>query len=80
MCRWAFGSSNWEIGPINIETARLEAHFLDFVGFPLALLFQRTLHRGKSKPTRRNSNNARLTPAAISDQSLELTWDIGKDS
>ena len=74
-----FRGANWEIGPINIETDRL-AFLSEFVGRPLPSYFG--AHRRWALEADYNGAqlSARLTPAAISGQSLELTWDIGNDS
>jgi hypothetical protein len=74
-----FQGANLEIGPINIETARL-AFLSEFAGMPLPSYFG--VHRRWVLAADYNGTqvSARLTPDAISDQSLELTWDVGKDS
>ena len=74
-----FQDANWEIGPINIETTRL-AFLSEFAGRPLPSYFG--THRRWVLAADYNGAqvSAQLTPAAISDQSLELTWDLGHDS
>lgn len=74
----AFHDSNWEIGPISIETARLE--FLSkSAGMPLPSYFG-AHRRWKLEAEYSGAEvSARLTPDAVSNQSLALTWDMGND-
>ena len=74
-----FQGANWEIGPINIETARL-SFLSEFAGIPLPSYFG--AHRSWVLAADYNGEqvSARLTPDAISEQSLELTWGVGNDS
>lgn len=72
----AFQGSNWDIGPINIDTARL-SFISELAGRPLPSYFG--AHRRWVLAADYNGEqvSARLTPVALSNQSLELTCDVG---
>ena len=74
-----FQEANWEIGPINIETARL-SFLSEFAGIPLPSYFGAYRRWVLAADYNGEQVSARLTPDAISEQSLELTWGVGNDS
>ena len=74
----AFQGSNYEIGPFSIETARLEL-LSKFAGMPLPSYFRAHRHWVLEAEYSGTEVSARLTPDAVSNQSLALTWDLGND-
>ena len=74
-----FEGANWEVGPISIETTRL-TFLSEFAGIPLPSYFGAHRRWVLAAEYDGVQVSARLTPDAISDQSLELTWGAGIDS